>query len=457
MALAVSSATDARGAAPTRPAAARVVLASSLGTVFEWYDFYLYGALAPIVAARFFADYGHEQAYLLALVAFAAGFVMRPFGALLFGRFGDQLGRKHALVATLLVMGLATFAVGMLPDAEAIGVAAPVMLIVLRLLQGLALGGEYGGAATLLAEHAPPGRRGATTGWLQTTASAGLLLAIATVETARGVVGEEAFSDWGWRLPFLAAAALLPASLWIRRSVAETPVFRDLRARGLVSHAPLAEALGCWSNLRLVAVAVVGAVAGQAAVWYTAQFYPLVFLTRVLHVDGPSASAVLAVALVASLPLYVAFGALSDRLGRKRVILAGLLCAALAIRPLFHALAEVVGIDGGTIDAGTALWWQVLGILWLLMACSAMVYGPLAALLVELFVTRLRYTCTGFAYHLGNGWIGGVMPLLAFSATAGHGDVLRGLWIAVALAAASFVVGAAFLRETRGAGMDPAG
>ncbi len=323
---------------PMTPEETRVIFASSLGTVFEWYDFYLYGALAAIIARQFFGAFDGGTAFLFALLAFAAGFVVRPFGALLFGRLGDMIGRKYTFLVTILVMGLATFAVGLLPTYSSIGVAAPVVLIALRLLQGLALGGEYGGAAVYVAEHAPQRRRGAYTAWIQTTATLGLLMALLVVMGTRALLGEEAFGDWGWRIPFLVSIVLLGISVWIRLALSETPAFQRMKARGRTSRAPVAESFGQWKNLRVALLALLGLTAGQAVVWYTGQFYALFFLTQQLKVDATQAQLMVAAALLMGTPFFIVFGTLSDRVGRKPVILLGCALAALTYFPAFHAL-----------------------------------------------------------------------------------------------------------------------
>ena len=324
---------------PMTPDEARVIVASSLGTVFEWYDFYLYGALASILARQYFSALDSGSAFLFALLAFAAGFIVRPFGALLFGRLGDLIGRKYTFLVTILIMGLATFAVGLLPSYDSIGVAAPLVLIGLRLLQGLALGGEYGGAAVYVAEHAPQGRRGMYTAWKQTTATLGLLMALLVVMGARTVLGEQAFSDWGWRIPFLVSIVLLGISVWIRLALAETPAFQRMKARGRGSRAPVAESFGQWKNLKVALLALGGLTAGQAVVWYTGQFYALFFLTQQLQVDATAAQLLLAVALLLGTPFFIVFGALSDRVGRKPVILLGCALAAATYFPAFKALS----------------------------------------------------------------------------------------------------------------------
>lgn len=529
-----------------------VITASSLGTVFEWYDFYLYGLLASIISARFFSGVDETTGFILALAAFAAGFAVRPFGAILFGRIGDLVGRKNTFLVTMGLMGLSTFCVGLLPTYASLGVAAPIMLVALRLIQGLALGGEYGGAATYVAEHAPNDRRGLYTSFIQTTATLGLFAALLVVIGIRSWLGEEAFAAWGWRLPFLISLALLAVSLWIRLQLEESPVFRRMKAEGTTSKAPLTEAFARWSNLRLVLIALLGAVAGQAVVWYAGQFYALFFLERMMKVDGATANILVATALAIGTPGFILFGWLSDRIGRKPIILAGCLLAALTYFPLFHALAQAANpalyraqaaapvtvladpadcsvqfdpvgrnrfdarscdivkawlarggiayanvaaapgttarlrIGGveieaprpGSLDAGArsaeiADFQQagqqalaaagyperadpaavdrpmVVLILLILVLYVTMVYGPIAALLVELFPARIRYTSMSLPYHVGNGWFGGFLPTIAFAMVAASGDIYFGLWYPVAVALLTVIVGLFFLPETR--------
>ncbi len=546
---------------PLPPGHRRVILVSSLGTVFEWYDFYLYGALATLIARRFFGGVDPSTAFVLALLAFAAGFVVRPIGALVFGRLGDLIGRKYTFLVSIVVMGLSTFTVGLLPSYDAIGLAAPVFLVGLRLLQGLALGGEYGGAAAYVAEHAPVHRRGAYTAWIQTTATLGLLLSLAVILGTRALTGPAAFEDWGWRVPFLLSAVMLVISTWIRLRMDESPAFQRLQDSGHMSSAPVRDSFCRWSNLKLVLLALFGLVAGQAVVWYTGQLYALLYLHSVLKVDADTAAVLVAVGLAVAAPFFVLFGAASDRIGRKPVIATGLLLACLGVFPLFKALtlaanpalaqaqaqvvvvvradpasctfqgnplardtdfgsgcdvarralaqaavqfsndalpagsaAEVL-VDGRRIqppavtrrldgyrfdnestralnafrrDLASALaqagyptqpptiafmgaaWWQLVALLALMGIVVAMVYGPTAATLVELFPTRIRYTSMSLPYHLGNGWFGGLMPSIAFALTAGGGSPLQGLWYPVAVAAATLVIGLLWLPETRG-------
>jgi MFS family permease len=520
----------------------KVILASSLGTIFEWYDFYLYGSLAAIIARQFFTNLDPTSAFIFALLAFAAGFVVRPFGALVFGRLGDRVGRKHTFLITIVIMGVSTFLVGVLPGYATLGVVAPVGLIALRLLQGLALGGEYGGAATYVAEHAPSNRRGEFTSWIQTTATLGLFLSLMVILGTRTALGEEAFAAWGWRIPFLVSFMLLAISVWIRMSMAESPIFQKMKDEGQTSKAPLKEAFGQWQNLKLVILALLGLTAGQAVVWYTGQFYSLFFLTQTLKVDGATANLLVGVALLIGTPFFLFFGWLSDRIGRKPIILAGCLIAALTYLPLFkaltsaanpalaHALAaapvqlvanprecsfqfnptntikftsscdvakqalanasvnydEVVGTGAAVVHVGSTEFPVptmaqgdgpfrkelgaalksagyptaadpaainkplVVAILTLLVLYVTMVYGPIAAALVEMFPTRIRYTAMSFPYHVGNGWFGGLLPTTAFAIVAQTGNIYSGLWYPVVIAAITFVIGALFIRESRG-------
>jgi len=528
----------------------KVVLASSLGTVFEWYDFYLYGSLATIIGKHFFSLLDPTSGFIVALLTFAAGFVVRPFGALVFGRLGDLVGRKHTFLVTIVIMGASTFLVGVLPGYATLGVAAPVLLIALRLLQGLALGGEYGGAATFVAEHSPPGKRGAHTAWIQTTATMGLLLSLMVILGTRTALGEEAFAAWGWRIPFLVSVLLLAASVWIRMSMEESPVFRQMQAEGRLSKAPLRESFAQWSNLKIVLIALFGLTAGQAVVWYTGQFYALFFLTQALKIDAAQANLLIAVALVLGTPFFLVFGALSDRIGRKPIILVGCLVAALTYFPLFKALTaagnpalaaaqqsapvtlhadpaecsfqfnptgatkftsscdvakqalanasvnyDSVAVSGtahidvggtpvasydaaklsgtelkareATFKAGLSAALQsagypdkadparinrplVIAILTLLVIYVTMVYGPIAAMLVEMFPTRIRYSSMSLPYHIGNGWFGGLLPPLAFAIVAQTGNIYSGLWYPVIVAASTLVIGTLLVKETRG-------
>jgi Sugar (and other) transporter len=528
----------------------RVIFASSLGTVFEWYDFYLYGSLAAIISKQFFSGVNDTTAYIFALMAFAAGFAVRPFGALFFGRLGDLIGRKYTFLVTILIMGLSTAIVGMLPSYASIGIAAPIILITLRLLQGLALGGEYGGAATYVAEHAPPGKRGLYTSFIQTTATLGLFLSLLVIWTTRNVLGTDKFGDWGWRVPFLISLLLLAVSVYIRLLLNESPAFKKMKAEGKTSKSPLSESFLKWPNLKIVLMSLLGGTAGQAVVWYTGQFYALFFLTKTLGVEADRADLLIAVSLGLGAPFFVVFGALSDRIGRKRIIMAGCLLAALAYFPLFKGLTssanpalenaiakspvkvsadpekcafqfdpigkktfkqscdviksalakkgipytneataagsvafvsigdvKIEAFEGSTLEAadfkakndafvkslGEALKAGgypakadlaamntplVILLLWVLVIFVTMVYGPIAAWLVELFPTRIRYTSMSLPYHIGNGWFGGFLPTVAFAMVAATGDIYYGLWYPIVFALMTFVIGSFFAPET---------
>jgi MFS family permease len=531
------------------PEEKKVIFASSLGTVFEWYDFYLYGSLAAIIAKQFFSGLDAGSAFIFALLAFAAGFIVRPFGAIVFGRLGDMIGRKYTFLVTILIMGLSTFIVGILPSYASIGVAAPVILIGLRLLQGLALGGEYGGAATYVAEHSPHGKRGAYTSWIQTTATLGLFLSLMVILGTRTAIGEAAFADWGWRVPFIVSILLLAISVWIRLSMNESPAFAKMKAEGKTSKAPLSEAFGQWKNLKIVILALIGLTAGQAVVWYSGQFYALFFLTQSLKVDGAAANIYVAVSLIIGTPFFIIFGSLSDRIGRKPIIMAGCLLAVLTYFPVFEALTKAANPDlyaaqqrskvtvyadpsecsfqfnpTGTakftsscdiakqVLAGASVSYtnvketgparvqigeqvipsytshgipaeeakakdaefkksvaealkahgypakadmakvdkvMVIAILTYLVILVTMVYGPIAAMLVELFPTRIRYTSMSLPYHIGNGWFGGLLPTTAFAIVAQTGNMYNGLWYPIIIAAMTFVIGTLFVKETK--------
>ena len=542
--------------APMTAEERKVIIASSLGTVFEWYDFYLYGSLAAIIAKQFFAGLDPTSAFIFALLAFAAGFIVRPFGALVFGRLGDMIGRKYTFLVTILIMGVSTFIVGLLPSYATIGWAAPIILIALRMLQGLALGGEYGGAATYVAEHAPHGKRGSYTSWIQTTATMGLFMSLIVILVCRQLTGPD-FEVWGWRIPFLLSIVLLGVSVYIRLSMAESPAFQRMKSEGKTSKAPLTESFAQWRNLKIVILALVGLTAGQAVVWYTGQFYALFFLTQVLKVDAKTANLLIAGALVIGTPFFVFFGALSDKIGRKWIIMAGCALAMLTYFPLFKALThyanpaleraqqsaqivvtadpkqcsfqgspiareidfrsscdiakrtlaqssasyEVVEAPAGTtatvkigdreiqsfnaalvpqghsfepeskakIDAfkkevagamsaagyptkadpaemNTVM---VLVILVILVIYVTMVYGPIAAMLVELFPTRIRYTSMSLPYHIGNGWFGGMLPTISFALVAQNGNIYYGLWYPIVIAGITLVIGSLFIRETK--------
>src|SRR5690242_10009959 len=527
-----------------------VILASSLGTVFEWYDFYLYGSLAPIIGAQFFSAYPPATRDIFALLAFAAGFLVRPFGAIVFGRIGDIVGRKYTFLVTILIMGLSTFIVGLLPNAATIGFAAPVILIALRLAQGLALGGEYGGAATYVAEHAPMGKRGYYTSFIQTTATLGLFLSLLVILFTRTALGEPEFAAWGWRIPFLVSVLLLGISVWIRLRLNESPVFQKMKDEGKSSKAPLTEAFANWSNAKIVILALIGGVMGQGVVWYTGQFYALFFLQSILKVDGYTANLLIAWSLLLGTGFFIVFGALSDKIGRKPIILAGCAIAALTFFPIFKMITtnanpalekaiettkvEVVADPKGCGDlfnpVGTRVFSApcdtaraylaqqsvkysttpgpagspvkvvingketpytdaktsnpavlaavqaagypkaadagivkmshpfdlfkpqvaaVIGLLFILVIYVTMVYGPIAAMLVELFPTRIRYTSMSLPYHIGNGWFGGLLPATAFAIVASTGDIYAGLWYPIIFAAITVVIGVFFLPETK--------
>ena len=546
----------------------KVIFASSLGTVFEWYDFYLYGSLAAVIAKQFFGGLDPTSAYIFALLAFAAGFIVRPFGALVFGRLGDMIGRKYTFLVTIVIMGSATFIVGLLPNYATIGIAAPIILVALRMLQGLALGGEYGGAATYVAEHAPMGRRGAYTAWIQTTATLGLFLSLIVILVTRELTSAvisapgvlpvvTQFDDWGWRVPFLVSILLLAVSVYIRLSMNESPAFAKMKAEGKTSKAPLAESFGQWKNLKIVILALIGLTAGQAVVWYTGQFYALFFLQAIAKVDAKTANLLIAASLIIGTPFFLFFGSLSDKIGRKPIILGGCLIAALTYFTVFPMLLSYanpglvaaqkavpvtvtadpatcsfqgspiarpidftsscdiakrtltenyvpyknVAAPAGTVasikmgdkeipslnatlndkrdafspdsakgiadfkktvvetakaggltakaDDKTMNKPMVLAVLVFLVLLVTMVYGPIAAMLVEMFPTRIRYTSMSLPYHIGNGWFGGLLPTTAFAMVAATGDIFYGLWYPVIVAAATFVIGLLFIKETK--------
>ena len=554
------SATDG-AARPMTAAEKKVILASSLGTVFEWYDFYLYGSLAAIIGAQFFSVLGpdgkplYDEATrnIFALLAFAAGFIVRPFGALVFGRIGDLVGRKYTFLVTIMLMGLSTFIVGILPTATQIGILAPIVLIVLRLLQGLALGGEYGGAATYVAEHAPNGRRGFYTSWIQTTATLGLFLSLIVILATRTFTGEDAFKEWGWRIPFLVSVVLLAISVWIRMQLSESPAFKKMKEEGTISKAPLSEAFGQWKNAKWALIALLGLTAGQGVVWYTGQFYALFFLQSILKVDGYTANLLIAWSLVFGTGFFVFFGWLSDKIGRKPIILAGCAIAALSYFTIFQHITSIAnpkleqaienvkvsvvadpkecgslfnpvgtakftapcdvardflakssvkyttekgeagqptkivindkevpvpaGINATDLGKATLPVLQeagypkagdseivkmshpfdifrpqvagVVGLLFILVLFVTMVYGPIAAALVELFPTRIRYTGMSLPYHIGNGWFGGLLPATAFAMVAATGDIYYGLWYPIVIAIMTVVIGLFFIPETK--------
>ncbi|MCE7529851.1 MFS transporter [Polynucleobacter sp. IMCC 29146] len=542
-------------AAPISAADRKVIFASSLGTVFEWYDFYLYGSLAAIIAKQFFSGLDEGSAFIFALLAFAAGFIVRPFGALVFGRLGDLIGRKYTFLVTIVIMGSATFIVGLLPNYATIGIAAPVLLISLRILQGLALGGEYGGAATYVAEHAPRNKRGAYTAWIQTTATLGLFLSLLVILATREFTGPD-FDVWGWRVPFLGSIFLLGISVWIRLSMAESPAFKKMKEENKLSKSPLAESFTEWKNLKIVILALFGLVAGQAVVWYCGMFYELFFLTQVLKVDGKTANLMVAGALILGTPFFIVFGSWSDKIGRKPIIMAGLLLAVITYIPntpvsVFNGLTHFanpalekamatspasITVDpaecsfqfnptgtvkftsscdiakqvmatnsasyttipsapgtvaqvkiGETVIDGYAAKGMapadakaadakfkkdirsaldaagypakanpadinvpmVVLLLVYLVILVTMVYGPIAAALVEMFPTRIRYTSMSLPYHIGNGWFGGLLPTISFALVAQNGNIYYGLWYPIIVASATLVIGVLFVKETK--------
>lgn len=536
--------------APLKSSERKVIFASSLGTVFEWYDFYLYGSLAAIISHQFFSAVNETAAFIFALLAFAAGFAIRPFGALFFGRFGDTIGRKHTFLVTIILMGVSTFAVGLLPGYATIGIAAPILLVVLRLIQGLAMGGEYGGAVIYVAEHAPDGKRGFHTAWIQTTATLGFLLSLAVILIVRTWLGEEAFASWGWRIPFLFSIFLLGISVWIRMSLNESPIFLKMKAEGKASKAPIKDTFSSKENVKYILIALFGVVAGQSVIWYSGQFYALFFLTQTLKVDPVTASLFIGAALIVGTPIILICGWLSDKIGRKPILVAGFFLSAVLYMPLFGQLTAAVnpklaaaiesspvvvvadpntcsfqfnpvgtsaftsscdiaksflakasvnytnepaaagevahvligkdriegfdaaGMDAQTVKArtiefGSSLagkleqvgyptkadpaeinYVKTLTVLFCLVVLVAMVYGPLAATLVELFPTKVRYTAMSLPYHLGNGWFGGFLPTMAFAMVAATGNIYFGLWYPIAIATISLVVAIFFLPET---------
>ena len=525
----------------------RVIFASSLGTVFEWYDFYLYGSLAAYISKHFFSGVNETAAFIFALLAFAAGFAVRPFGALFFGRLGDLVGRKHTFLVTIVIMGAATFGVGLLPGYATLGILSPAILIILRMLQGLALGGEYGGAATYVAEHAPAHKRGAYTAWIQTTATLGLFMSLVVILGCKKLMAPAAFDDWGWRIPFLVSAILLVVSIWIRLMLNESPLFKKMKAEGRSSKAPIRDSFGNWQNLRVVLIALFGLTAGQAVVWYTGQFYALFFLTQTLKVDLELTTKMIAASLLLGTPFFIVFGALSDKIGRKKIIMAGCLLAILTYFPIFKGLthfanpdleaaitsspvvavanpdecsfqfsptgkekfttscdilksalvkrgipytneaaapgtvafakigaATVMSFDGTKADKARAAEFDkamgatltsakypakansdkvavvpVVILLFILVLYVTMVYGPIAAMLVELFPTKIRYTSMSLPYHIGNGWFGGFLPTTAFAIVAAKGDIYSGLWYPVVVAAMTLVIGGVMVKETK--------
>lgn len=425
----------------------RVISASSAGTLIEWYDFYIFGSLAATFGAHFFPSDNDTTSLLKAFATFAVGFVVRPFGAILFGRLGDLVGRKHTFLLTLLLMGGSTFAIGILPTYGQIGVIATTLLVLLRAVQGLALGGEYGGAATYVAEHSPVGRRGYFTSFIQTTATLGLVVSIIVISLTRGAMGAEAFESWGWRIPFLLSSVLVVFSYFIRRRMDESPEFAEMKASGKGSKNPLKEAFGSRENLKYVLLALFGATAGQGVVWYTAQFYAMSFLQDALKVDKGIVLNVMLVALVLATPLFVFFGRLSDQIGRKKVMLTGMALGAIGFIPLFHMLTQAAGYDAATQTSSNPNFALMVFIVFIMATFVTMVYGPIAAFLVELFPVKIRYTSMSVPYHIGNGIFGGLVPLISTALVAKTGNLYAGLWYPVAVAAITLVIGALFLKD----------
>ena len=417
----------------------RVIAASSAGTMIEWYDFYIFGSLAAIISTQFYPEGNPTVNFLKTLATFAVGFAVRPFGALVFGRIGDLVGRKFAFLVTLLIMGFSTAAIGFLPSYQAIGIAAPILLVILRLLQGLALGGEYGGAAVYVAEHAPDGKRGFYTSFIQTTATLGLFVSLIVILVVRAAVGEEAFKQWGWRIPFLLSILLVGMSYYIRVRLKESPLFTRLKDAGKTSTQPLRDSFGTWSKWKVFFLVLLGATAGQAVVWYTGQFYALFFLQTVLKVPLTTAYIIVAVALLLGAPLFIFFGSLSDRIGRKKVMMAGNLLAAISYYPIYMAMkaySEPVNVVMLTV----LVFIQVIFV--------TMVYGPIAAFLVEAFPAKIRYTSMSLPYHFGNGWFGGFLPLISTALVARTGNIYAGLIYPIAVATLTFVVGSIYLKES---------
>ncbi len=425
----------------------KVIAASSAGTLIEWYDFYIFGSLATIIAGHFFPKENATLALLSTLATFATGFIVRPFGALVFGRMGDLVGRKYAFMVTLLIMGASTMGIGLLPTYEQIGIFAPILLLVLRLLQGLALGGEYGGAATYVAEHAPAGRKGFYTSFIQTTATLGLFVSLGIILATRLSVGEESFSQWGWRVPFLLSLFLVAFSFYIRRRMSESPEFVQMKSEGKASKSPLRDSFLNPENRRLVILALFGATAGQGVVWYTGQFYALYFLQTVLKVEFVKANIIVAVPLLIATPLFIYFGSLSDRIGRKKIMLAGCLIAAISYVPLYMAMQHFSGWDAATNSSPNPNMAMLMLLIFIQVVFVTMVYGPIAAFLVELFPTKIRYTSMSLPYHVGNGVFGGMVPLIGTALVSYTGNHYAGLAYPIAIALMTVVIGQLYIKE----------
>jgi MFS family permease len=418
----------------------KVIAAAAAGTMIEWYDFYIFGSLAAIMSGLFFPKENPTAGFLYTLAAFATGFAVRPFGAIVFGRVGDLVGRKYAFLVTLLIMGGATFVIGLLPTYEQIGILAPIILVALRLLQGLALGGEYGGAAVYVAEHVPDHRRGFYTSFIQTTATLGLFVSLGVILIVRSAMTEADFKTWGWRIPFLLSILLVVMSLYIRLRLKESPLFTHLKSTGQTSKTPLKDSLGSGRNWRVILLVLFGAAAGQAVVWYTGQFYALFFLQNVLKVDFVKANIIVAIALALGTPFFIVAGALSDRIGRKKIMMAGNLIAALSYYPIYQAM-HAASQPLQPVKMTLLIFIQVIFV--------TMVYGPIAAFLVEAFPAKIRYTSLSLPYHIGNGWFGGFTPLIATAVVARTGHIYAGLWYPIAIALLTFIIGSLFLKESK--------
>lgn len=435
---------------PARNSIWTVIAASSAGTLIEWYDFYIFGSLATIISNQFFPKGNEVVNLMLTLATFATGFIVRPFGALFFGRIGDLIGRKYTFLVTLLIMGVSTTLIGLLPNYEQIGLAAPFILLLLRLLQGLALGGEYGGAATYVAEHAPKGRRGFFTSFIQTTATLGLFVSLGVILGTRSILGEEVFIEWGWRVPFMLSILLVIVSVVIRRKLHESPVFQEMKASGKASKSPLRDSFMNPENRRMVIIALLGATAGQGVVWYTGQFYALYYLQTVLKVHFVETNKIIAVALLLGTPFFIVFGALSDKIGRKKIMMAGCLIAALSYIPIYKAMAFYAGYNAADpmmpLHAPNTMALTLLVFVQVLFV--TMVYGPIAAFLVELFPTSIRYTSMSLPYHIGNGVFGGLVPLIGTYFVDRTGDILSGLYFPITIAVMTFIIGMIYIKET---------
>ncbi len=464
----------------------RIIAAAAVGTMIEWYDFYIFGSLATAISPLFYPKGNDTLALIAYLSTFAVGFVVRPFGALFFGRIGDMIGRKYAFLVTLLVMGGATALIGLLPTYATIGLAAPVILLAVRILQGLALGGEYGGAAVYVAEHVPDNKRGYYTSFIQITATLGLFVSLAVILTVQNAMTKEAFSSWGWRLPFLLSVILVGISLYMRLKMKESPIFQHIKSAGMTSAAPLKEAFTRWENLKLVLISLFGATAGQGVVWYTGQFFALFYLQAILKVNPTSANYIVATALLLGMPFFVFFGSLSDRVGRKKIMMAGCLIASLVYIPIYKGMQaaagsnvvtaiskknpvtgaislvpQTTGADGNLTAAaevlpftglgglvGDPIAWKLILLVFAQVLLVTMVYGPIAAYLVEAFPARIRYTALSLPYHIGNGVFGGLLPLIGLSAVAATGNIYAGLYYPIIVAFSTFVIGSVLLKET---------